>query len=138
MDAMTGRSLDVGIVTNDTDAMMAFYVDLLGLELVETSPVPGGTMRKLRWGNSAVKIVQLNRRTDISAPRGGLRGATGLRYLTIRLDDLAKVVAACESARVRVVVSATQIRPGLRIAIVEDPDGNWVEFAEEDAAPTAR
>jgi hypothetical protein len=67
MDAMTGRSIDVGIVTNNTDAMMAFYVDLLSLELVQTSPVPGGEMRMLRWGASTVKMVQLNRRTDISA-----------------------------------------------------------------------
>jgi hypothetical protein len=24
-----------------------------------------------------------------------------------------------------------EIRPGIRIAIVEDPDGNWVEFLEQ-------
>jgi hypothetical protein len=25
-------------------------------------------------------------------------------------------------------VPITEIRPGIEIAIVEDPDGNWVEF----------
>lgn len=27
-----------------------------------------------------------------------------------------------------IVVPATEIAPGVEIAIVEDPDGNWVEF----------
>jgi hypothetical protein len=25
----------------------------------------------------------------------------------------------------------TELRPGIRIAMVADPDGNWVEFLEE-------
>ena len=33
-----------------------------------------------------------------------------------------------------VVVKPREIRPGVRISIVEDPDGNWVEFLEVAAA----
>jgi hypothetical protein len=27
-----------------------------------------------------------------------------------------------------VVIPVTELRPGITIAMVEDPDGNWVEF----------
>lgn len=33
-------------------------------------------------------------------------------------------------AKVKIVTAATDLRPGIRIGIVEDPDGNWVEFVE--------
>jgi hypothetical protein len=36
----------------------------------------------------------------------------------------------CVGADVTVVVPATDLRPGIRIGIVEDPDGNLVEFVE--------
>jgi catechol 2,3-dioxygenase-like lactoylglutathione lyase family enzyme len=39
-------------------------------------------------------------------------------------------VAACEAAGRKVVVPITELRPGITIAIVEDPDGNWVEFLQ--------
>ena len=36
--------------------------------------------------------------------------------------------AACESGGYKVAVPVTELRPGITISIVEDPDGNWVEF----------
>ena len=38
------------------------------------------------------------------------------------------VVSACAAAGAKVVMTAREIRPGVKIAIVADPDGNWVEF----------
>ena len=46
------------------------------------------------------------------------------------VSNLAEIVADCENAARRVVVPATEVRPGVTIAIVEDPDGNWVEFLQ--------
>ena len=39
-------------------------------------------------------------------------------------------MAACATGGYNVPVAAREIRPGVRIAMVEDPDGNWVEFLE--------
>jgi hypothetical protein len=36
----------------------------------------------------------------------------------------------CATARHTVVVPAREIRDGVTISIVEDPDGNWVEFLQ--------
>ena len=39
-------------------------------------------------------------------------------------------VAACDAAGATIVVPEREVRPGVTIAIVEDPDGNWVEFVK--------
>ncbi len=57
-------------------------------------------------------------------------GCTGYRYWTITVSNLAELVSACEEAGRTVVVPVTELRPGITIAIVEDPDGNWVEFLQ--------
>ena len=40
------------------------------------------------------------------------------------------MVAACEEAGVKVIVPVSEIRPGVTIAMVTDPDGNVVEFVD--------
>ena len=66
------------------------------------------------------------------APTGGIAGATGYRYWTISVNNLEEITAQCEEAGRKVRVPVTEIRPGIRISIVEDPDGNWVEFLESN------
>ena len=65
-----------------------------------------------------------------TAPPGGLGGATGYRYWTISVSNLDELVGACGDGGYKVAVPPTEIRPGIKIAMVEDPDGNWVEFLE--------
>ena len=58
----------------------------------------------------------------------GSCSATGYRYWTITVSNMGDVVSACAAAGAKVVMTAREIRPGVKIAIVADPDGNWVEF----------
>ncbi len=125
---LTKDSIDLGIVTTNPEAMVGFYRDVLGFDDVGESPMPGGTMHRLRCGTSDIKIVSLRRTPPATAPPGGIGGATGYRYWTISVANLAEVVAMCEAAAVTVAVGITELRPGVTIAIVEDPDGNWVEL----------
>jgi catechol 2,3-dioxygenase-like lactoylglutathione lyase family enzyme len=121
-------SIDLGIVTNDPVASIAFYRDVLGFEDLGEFPMPGGTMQRLQCGTSTIKIVSLKRPPSASAAPGGIGGATGYRYWTISVSNLAEIVAACEAAGVTIAIPITELRPGVTIAMVEDPDGNWVEF----------
>ena len=127
---LTKDSIDLGIVTTDPSAMVGFYRDVLGFEDQGEMPMPGGQMHRLACGTSIVKIVALRSAPPATAPPGGIQGATGYRYWTISVSNLAEVVAACESAGRPVVVPVTELRPGITIAIVEDPDGNWVELLQ--------
>jgi catechol 2,3-dioxygenase-like lactoylglutathione lyase family enzyme len=119
--------LDAGIVVRDLDAALAFYRDLLGIPVEGTNPVPGGgTMHRLRVGESLLKLVHPVE-APAKGPGGNTFGHSGIRYLTITVDDLDGLVAACEAAGHPAVLGPLQVG-AFRIAMVEDPEGNRVEF----------
>ena len=127
------RAIDLGIVVRDADAALGFYRDTLGFVDEGSMPMPvgaGGTMHRLRCGESLIKIVAFEENPEAKAPRGGIPGASGYRYFTIHVVNLDEVVDGCRVAGARVVVAPVEIREGVRIALVNDPDGNTVEFVE--------
>ena len=124
-------SIDLGIVTKEAEKMLAFYRDTLGLAPEGEIPMPGGgTMYRLKCGSSVIKIVVNGKEPAAAAAPGGIGGATGYRYWTITIDNLEQAVDTCKDAGYQVVVPVTEFRPGVSIAIIEDPDGNWVELLE--------
>ena len=131
---LTKSAIDLGIVTNNPEPMLAFYRDLLGFRFEATTPMPGGsTMHRLWCGDSLIKIVQHDKPPASEAAPGGIAGATGYRYWTMSVSNLEEMTEACANAGHRGRVPGTEIRPGVRISMVEDPDGNWVEFLENQA-----
>ena len=56
---LTKDSIDLGIVTTDPTAAVAFYRGVLGFENQGETPMPGGTMHRLACGTSVIKIVAL-------------------------------------------------------------------------------
>jgi predicted enzyme related to lactoylglutathione lyase len=129
--ALTKTSVDLGIVTTNGPAMLAFYRDVIGLALQGEMPMPGGngTMYRLLCGDSLIKLVVLPATAATAAP-GGIGGANGYRYWTMTISNLTEMVKACADAGAKVAMGEREIRKGVRIAMVEDPDGNWVEFLQ--------
>lgn len=129
--ALAKSSIDLGIVTTNGGPMLAFYRDVIGLAVQGEMPMPGGngTMHRLLCGESLIKLVVLPSTQAVAAP-GGIGGANGYRYWTITVGNLAEMVQACAAAGAKVVMAEREIRKGVRIAMVEDPDGNWVEFLQ--------
>ncbi|MDP2379558.1 MAG: VOC family protein [Pseudohongiella sp.] len=126
-------AIDLGIITRDAGPMLAFYKDFLGLPLESVIPMPsGGTMHRLKVGDTVLKIVQLDRPPAADAVLGGIPAATGMRYFTFHIGNLQETVSACEKAKYSIVVPVKTIRPGVSIAIVKDPDGNWLELLQND------
>ena len=128
--ALTKQSLDLGIVTKNGTAMLVFYRDLLGLKYHAEIAFPADVvMHQLLCGESVIKLVVLpEAMAALPAAPGGIQGAVGYRYWTMSVSNLSEMVQTCSNAGVPLVVPETEIRPGVRIAIVTDPDGNWVEF----------
>ena len=125
------RAIDIGIIAKDIDAMKTFYGEVLGLELEASIPMPGGgTMNRFKVGDSIIKVIELDPAAPAEAPPGGIRGATGYRYWTIHTPNLEGVLDKIIESGYKVVVPAKVIREGITIAIVADPDGNWVELLE--------
>ena len=129
--ALTKPGIDLGIVTSNGPAMLAFYRDVLGLVFKGDMAMPGGTgtMHRLLCGDSLIKLVVMPS-LPAAAPPGGIQGASGYRYWTLTVSNLAEMVQACADAGHTVVFGAREIRPGVQIAMVVDPDGNWVEFLQ--------
>jgi glyoxylase I family protein len=129
---LTKDSIDLGLVTNNPDAALTFYRDTVGLEHVgELNPMPGTSVQQLLCGSSMIKIIYNEATPPGVSPAGGPQDATGYRYWTMFVTDLQDVFDRCVAAGAKVAIPVTEFRPGLSIAIVEDPDGNWVEFVQE-------
>ena len=47
------------------------------------------------------------------------------------MSNLDEILAAADAAGRTIVWPRREIRPGVSVAMVEDPDGNWVEFLEK-------
>lgn len=124
-------AIDIGIIAKDIDAMMTFYGDTLGLEFEASIPMPGGgTMNRFKVGDSIIKVIELDPAAPADAAPGGIRGANGYRYWTITVGNLEDCVQKAADAGAKVVVPAKVVREGVTIAIIADPDGNWVELLE--------
>jgi catechol 2,3-dioxygenase-like lactoylglutathione lyase family enzyme len=121
-------SLDLGILVSDIQASLEFYQKLLGLEFVGKTPVWFGTMHRLRFGSSDFKLIEPN----TIPPKGvvGLEGQLGFRYVTFVIKNLSEVCSKLLGQGIEFALPEKEIRPGVRIAMVKDPDGNIVEFVE--------
>jgi catechol 2,3-dioxygenase-like lactoylglutathione lyase family enzyme len=121
-------SLDLGILVSDIEASLHFYRELLGLKFIEKIPVWFGTMHRLRFGSSDFKLID----PTVRPPKGpvGLEGQLGFRYVTFVIKNLSNLCRELQSKGIEFEVPEKEIRPGSRIAMVRDPDGNIVEFVE--------
>jgi len=127
-------SIDLGIVITDSERSLAFYRDILGFEHVGDTPMPigdGGTMHRLLCGSTLVKLVKFDTAPPATAAPGGITGATGYRYFTMQVTNLDEITSECRDAGTKILIDPVEIRPGVRIAMVADPDGNWVEFVDD-------
>ncbi len=122
------NSLDLGVIVSDIKASLNFYQNLLGLEFVGTMPLWFGTMHRLRFGESDFKLIEPK-----TVPPGGAIGLEkqlGFRYVTFVIENLSQLCEDLKKNGVEFTVTEREIRPGVRIAMVKDPDGNIVEFVE--------
>ena len=120
--------VDVGVVVKDINASLAFYQGLLGLKKVQEMPLPFGTMHRLAFGDSFVKLID----PSVVPPAGavGLAKALGFRYLTFQITNIDEVCDHCKTAAVPFEIDKVELIPGVTIAMVRDPDGNVVEFVQ--------
>jgi catechol 2,3-dioxygenase-like lactoylglutathione lyase family enzyme len=131
MSAQT-KPLEVGLVTTCGDAMLNFYRDIFCFERVAEIPFPGiGIVNRLTSGARVIKLLVLENDPGQAPVQGTFTATTGLRYLTLWVDDLESTVAACRKIGCEVPVMPKSLRPGVDVAMVRDPDGNTLELMGE-------
>jgi catechol 2,3-dioxygenase-like lactoylglutathione lyase family enzyme len=132
--ALVKPTIDLGIVTTDRPASKAFYGGTLGLPELEELHMDGFSISRFQVGDCVLKILEFDQPPTAKAAAGGLGGAAGIRYWTVSVSNLDEVLEACRAAGRPIIEGPTEIRPGVAIALVEDPDGNLVEFVNRAAS----
>jgi catechol 2,3-dioxygenase-like lactoylglutathione lyase family enzyme len=122
------NSLDIGVIASDIKASLNFYQNILGLEFVGTMPLWFGTMHRLRFGESDFKLIEPKKVPPAGAI--GLENQVGFRYVTFVIENLSQLCDELKKNGIEFTVPEREMRPGVRIAMVKDPDGNIVEFVE--------
>ncbi|MCB2067139.1 MAG: VOC family protein [Erythrobacter sp.] len=125
--------VEAGIVANDRAEALAFWHDLLGFPIEGEVSFPGLTVIRLDLGGSTLRICVPDQPAGHVAPAGGFAEATGLRYLTLYVNNLDELVSAIEAAGYPVPFPPREIRPGHRVAQVQDGRGVTLELVETAA-----
>ena len=137
--------LEPGIVCNDIEKMLKFYVGALGLKLVadanttpEMSRRLGGTPHGYRivrlqtpYGER-IKLVQPAKRPPKPKPvPEWLYERHGIAYLTFVISGIKRVAKHLKEQGVKLISDEpTEVREGVFALYSIDPEGNFIEFVE--------
>ena len=123
--------LDVGLVTTQGEVALRFYRDLLGFTEDGEAPFPGmGVVKRLRCGESIFRILVLEQAPAHAASTEGFASQTGLRYITLTVQNLAEIVDDVRAAGFPVPVPPRPLRPGVTVAQIEDGLGTAIELMQ--------
>ncbi len=122
------EAIDIGVIVSDIAKSLAFYRDLLGIPKTQELPTPLGTIHRLGYGQTDLKLVVPNETPP--AGRVGLDQQLGFRYITFRVKNISEVCDRLRREGIEFTIPENELLPGVRIAMVKDPDGNIVEFVQ--------
>jgi uncharacterized glyoxalase superfamily protein PhnB len=127
--------VEAGIVGRDEPALIAFYVQAMRFDVLSRYEFPVGVVCRLARGEARLKIFFPTEEIAASPdPNAPWFAAGGWRYAALLLDDLAAVDELSDAmlaAGGRVILAPANHRPGARMAMVTDPEGNaWELLAD--------
>ena len=127
----TSKAIDIGIVTSNKESILNFYENILGFTNEVQIPFPGlGTVNKISYGIGYIKVLVLDDKPSNTNPIGDFSTSNGIRYITINLSNLDELITICSKNNVAIINSGMTIRPGVTVALIQDPDGNLIELMQ--------
>ena len=130
---LSKEALDVGLVSYNGTSMLGFYSQILGFEKIGEVPFPGlGIVNKFKCGLSQIKILVLENPPKNENARGDFTISSGYRYCTLNVRNLLDIVEDCTNNNHIVQTAPREIREGVTVAIIEDPDGNLIELMQDN------
>ena len=123
-------AVEIGVVTTNLDAMVAFYEGCLGLPFQGDLDFPGGTMKRYALGTNVLKLVTLDEPPASPAVPGGGPAQAGIRYITAMVKSVTAAQQQIADAGYEIAQPAAEFAPvpGMGWMFVADPDGNWIEL----------
>jgi len=131
-DIVEPRLLHVALRTTDIDRSLHFYVDGLGMKLMDRISIGPNraTVAFVGFGDDyrAGGFIELAHYADHEGP---YTHGTGFHHISIGVPDIHATVARLEAMGTEVTVRPTMyLDKGPWIAYVKDPDGYPVEFLQ--------
>lgn len=124
------RMLHTMIRVGNLERSLAFYCDVLGMELLRRTDYPSGrfTLAFVGYGPEATHtVIELTHNWDTERYDLG----SGFGHVALGVDDL---YATCETLRARGARIVREPGPmkhgGSHIAFIEDPDGYRIELIQ--------
>lgn len=101
----------IGIAVRDLETALAFYRDALGLEIEGVEEVPSQRVRAqfVSVGGAALELLEATSEHSAIA-RSIARRGPGLHHITLKVDDVAAVLARLRARGVRLIDE--EPRPG--------------------------
>jgi len=87
------------------------------------------TLHFLAAGSTSIKLWELTEPPGAAGTTWPLDAQLGMRYITLSVSNLEEIVDSAGDG-VKVIMGATDLMPGVKIAMLADPDGNAVELLQ--------
>ncbi|MFH5801421.1 VOC family protein [Haladaptatus sp. CMAA 1911] len=137
---MLGESHHYGVTVSDLDDLLAFYVDILGMEEVNRVTHEGDAISKitgvegtkmeilfLEAGGIGVELLQYHNPGGENANEGVRNCDVGSAHFCLEVEDVGRLHAELKE-EVEFINPPQELSGGARVAYLYDPDGNVVEL----------
>ncbi|VXB71972.1 putative S-C lyase [Flavobacterium sp. 9R] len=127
---MLNKVHHIAIICSDYEKSKRFYVEVLGLEIIQEIYREERASYKLDLALDGNYIIELfsfpNPPSRPSRPE-----ATGLRHLAFEVDDLDRIVAHLQKNQIEMEAIRTDEFTNKRFLFIADPDQLPIEFYEK-------
>ena len=121
--------VQIGLTVADVEKSRHFYGEVLGLGEHPQMPMSEGLTRfAFSAGSTTIKFW--SKGPGLARFAGPFPEAVGIRFVTFTVDDVDGLARELARRGARIAMPLTDIAGRARIFFAEDPDGNWIEFAE--------
>lgn len=111
---------------NDIDRTIAFYTDVLGLEVVERKISPRGSHLAFLKVPNSEELIEL----ASYPPSGPVEVQEDLVHLAFEVESLDETMRALEAKGVKITDGPTRTSSGSRFIFIDAPDGYEIELIE--------
>jgi lactoylglutathione lyase len=128
-DLKVKKLLHTRMRVSDMDQTIAFYTNVLGLEVLERKLSPRGShLAFLRVPNSE-ELIEL----CSFPPSGPVKVQEDLVHLAFQVENLDATIATLQQQGIRITDGPTKTSSGSRFIFIDAPDGYEVELIERPA-----
>lgn len=111
---------------SDMDRTIAFYRDVLGLEVLERHTSPRGSHLAFLAVPNSEELIEL----CSFPPSGPVKVQEDLVHLAFEVEDLDDTIAQLTAAGVKITDGPTRSSSGSRFLFIDAPDGYEIELIE--------